>query len=129
MMAPQGKTTSNTERTIIMTNHLTHEEIEAAKLEGSFVADEDTYELYERYKELKEQMKPLEAEMNSIKELLKDQMIEHHARHLTHDGVDITTLTTATTSSVDKKKLAADLGEDVAAGYFITKETTRMTIK
>lgn len=63
------------------------EEAEAAFHEGAVRISDEAYELVERYLELKRQMKPLQAELDGIRDLVKGEMREKNVSKLTRDGV------------------------------------------
>lgn len=106
------------------------EEAEAAALERSVPADEATYELYLRWREIENELAEKLAEQEAITALIKEEMIAQRVRHFTHNGVELTTLSKYTPKKLNRTKLEGVLGKDVVASYFEDgKETYRLNIK
>lgn len=115
-----------------MTNkaqQVNNEQAVADKLEGFERASDDIYELILRRKELVAQMAPLEAEKKAIEELIKEHQIEHGILHLTHDGVELTTLSETTRNNFDKKTASEKLGVEVLAQFFTQSTSYSLRFK
>lgn len=105
------------------------EQAEADKLEGFERATDEIYELILKRKELVEQMAPLEAEKKVIEDLIKEYQIEHHIAHLTHDGVELTTLSETTRNNFDKAMASAKLGVEVLAQFYTKSKSYSLRFK
>lgn len=106
----------------------TAEELEAAFLEGATVASPEIFELIERYRELTKLMAPYKAEQETIKELIKAEMIDDGVNKYTHDGVVAVELVKTHTKGFDVKGLAEDEPE-IAKRYMTVKDGTRFDFK
>lgn len=106
----------------------TPEELEAALLEGAAPASAEVFELVERYRELSKIMAPFKAEQDTIKELVKAELVKAHVRKFTHDGVVAVELVKTHSKSVDIKGLTEDEPE-LAEKYISFKDGTRIDFK
>lgn len=102
-------------------------ETEAAELEGIRPASKDAMTLIRRFQTLAKRMKPVTAEQNAIKDLLKEEMSNTGTKKLTHKGVVVVELVTVNGRNVD---LAGILKEFPGAAKYVTpKPSTRFDVK
>lgn len=115
-----------------MTKHVAvmdQEQIDANELEASVVADTATQELLDRYRELNSMVKKASAEMETIKSLIRAEMIKQDLSHFTDEfGTNLTTLSTTKSSSLDREGLEAKLGVEVVGEFVRTKMGTKLNI-
>lgn len=105
------------------------EQIHADEMEGYRRAPEEIYALVLEHREIVKKMAPLEAEKKAIEELIKEYQIKEGVVHLTHDGVDLTTLSETTRNNFDKDAASQKLGVDVLAQFYSTSSSFRLIIK
>lgn len=105
------------------------EQAEADELEGIQPADSATMELIRRFRHLKKLMAPHEAEIKTIQNLIKEDMLKKGLGHLTENGVEVTTLSVTHRTGFDKKAAIEDLGLDVIGAYITTSDSTTLRIK
>lgn len=108
---------------------INNEQAVADKLEGFERASDDIYELILRHKELEALMAPLEAEKKAIAELVKEHQLKHGVVHLTHDGVELTTLSKTVRNNFDKKSASEKLGVEVLAEFYTQSQSYSLRFK
>lgn len=115
--------------TIDKASQIAAEQAEADALEGIRPVTEAEWDLIKRHNALVKRMAPLKAELEAIKELIKETMTEDHLRNLTHDGVEVATLSTTNRTGFDKKNAINKLGMDVIGEFITTSSSTSLRIK
>lgn len=104
-------------------------QIEADSLEGIERVDETFNELYNELKRIREEKKRTTAEEDAAKELIREWMMEKHAKKVTFEGKDLATLASVSSRSFDYKLAESELGVEVVARFVTNKTTTRLNIK
>lgn len=105
------------------------EQAEADELEGIEPASAEALELIRRYRHLKKLMAPHEAEIKTIQNLIKEEMLNKHLGHLTENGVEVTTLSVTHRTGFDKKAAIEELGIDVLGAFITTSDSVSLRIK
>lgn len=105
------------------------DQVQADKLEGIEQVDKDIADLVKRYNALEKRKKVITNEQDAIKELIKEYMMEHHAKKITYRGMDLATLSPTISRSTDWDGLKKKLGAEVFAEYVTVGSNTRLTIK
>lgn len=109
---------------------LDQDQIEANEAEGIRVADKATIEMIKRFKQLNDRKKTIEAEMETIKGLLKDEMSSEGLVHLTDAaGVELTTYSQVNQSRFDRKAAEKKLGANVLAEFVSTSTFEKLIVK
>lgn len=109
--------------------NLNEEQALADEMEGFRRAPEEIYELLQRHAELVDILRPIEAEKKAIEELVKEYQVKEGVIHLTHDGVELTTLSETVRNTFDKKAASDTLGVDVLAQFYNQSSSYRLIIK
>ena len=110
-------------------SQITAEQAEADAMEGIRPVTDAEWDLIKRHNALVKRMAPLKKELEAIKELIKESMTDNRLRNLTHDGVEVATLSTTNRTGFDKKGAIAELGIDVIGEFITTSSSTTLRIK
>jgi hypothetical protein len=94
--------------------------------ERTLVATAEQLALVKKYDELREAKKRLEGELSALQEQLVNSLGETN-RVVREDGSSAVTLSLVQRTSIDRKRLEAELPE-VAAAYTQTNWSTRLTV-
>lgn len=105
------------------------EQIEADALEQIVQSDETFKELYDELKIRMEEERKAKQETEAAKELIREYMIEKHAKKVKYLDKDLASLSTTTSRKFNYAKAEADLGVDVVAKYVTKSSSTRLIIK
>lgn len=112
-----------------MTTTIPQDQVKADALEQIIQVDPTFNELYDEMKIREAEFKKSEAEFKAAKELIREYMIEKHAKKVKFGDKELATLTTTQTKKFNYAKAEEDLGADVVAKYVSYSNSTRLNIK